>query len=87
MCSSLFAAEKCWLGFKEHLIHSWERDLASHHYDVWIWHKELSSYVKAKAGQGWEGGKMGKLCILNDTDELLDLPALEMELPSDFQKV
>ena len=59
---SFSTKEKCWLGYKEHLIHSWERDLSFHHCGVWIWHLELCSYVKANLVRdgrvgGWEVGK------------------------------
>lgn len=44
---SFSTKEKCWLGYKEHLSHSWEKDLSFHHCGVWIWHLELCIYVKA----------------------------------------
>ena len=68
---------------KEHLNQSCGRDLSSHYCRVWRWSLEL--YSKGKAGEGWEGGKMGRLCILKDTEEPLNQLALEVELPLNFQ--
>lgn len=80
----LLAKEKCWFKFKEHLIHSPGKDVSSHHCGVGLWHLELCSYL-GEAGERWEDGKMKRLWILADTDELLPQPALAPELPLHWQ--
>lgn len=50
------AKEKCWFKFKEHLIHSQEKDV-SYHCGVWLWHLELCSSLWVKLARD---GRMEK---------------------------